>query len=294
MKPRVLVVYKKDPYQQYIQELRDVNLTRLLRHRHPDVLDMQRAHVIHEESIHTVVQTLKSLSVTVDLAYRANVKATGSYDLIVTVGGDGTFLQAAHSIQGVPILGVNSDSTRSEAVFCAATPKTFKRMCQKALTRSLPELKLFKLKLKINGKVYPVKAINDVLVTHEDPATMSRYRLKIGKRQEYQKSSGIWISTAAGSSSAVLAAGGVRLPWSSRKYQYRPRELYRGRLTHNKLTGGLLSQQASANITWMMRKGKAYIDGAHVSVSLQFADKLAILQDSQQPVRVLGFSSHNR
>lgn len=285
---RVLVVYKKDAYQQYIQEQQDPHLARLLRHGHPDVLDMQRAHAVHEEAIEAIVHALRRLRVECDLAYRADLKVTKRYHLVVSVGGDGTFLQAACSLQQTPILGVNSDPTRSEAVFCAATRHTFARLCRHALEGNLPELCLYRLQLRLNGKCLPQRALNDVLVVHDDPATMSRYRLRVGRREELQKSSGLWIATAAGSSSAVLAAGGVRLPWPARRFQYRPRELYRGRLSRARLTGGVLVPPASIHVTWLMRRGSAFIDGPHVRIPLRFADQMEIRLSLTDPLRVLG------
>ena len=287
-KPRVLVVYKKDAYQQYVQEQQDPRLMRLLRQRHPDVLEMQRAHAVHEAALESVHHTLRQLPIELELAYRATLHVTKPYDLVVSVGGDGTFLQAARSVRGTPILGVNSDPARSEAVFCAATSRTFARMVRQALRGSLPELRLYRLQLILNGRRLPQRAINDVLVVHDDPATMSRYRLKIGGREETQKSSGLWVSTAAGSSSAVMAAGGVLLPWKSTRFQYRPRELYRGRLTRYRLTGGVLSARARVQVTWLMRRGSAFLDGPHVRILLTFADRLEIHRSAGDPVRILG------
>lgn len=287
-RPRVLVVYKKDAYQQYIQEQQDPHLLRLLAKRHPDVLDMQRAHTIHEESIEAVTHTLRQLGVEFDLAYRANLSVTRRYHLVVSVGGDGTFLQAARSVSKTPILGVNSDPARSEAVFCAATRQSFGRLCRQALHGTLPELWLYRLQLNLNGKRFTQRALNDVLVVHDDPATMSRYRVRIGAREELQKSSGLWISTAAGSSSAVLAAGGVRLPWEAKTFQYHPREPYRGRLSHSQLTGGVLSPAMRLRVTWLMRRGSACIDGPHVKIPLRFSDQLEIGLSAADPLRVLG------
>ena len=291
---RVLVVYKKDAYQQYLQEQQDPRLLRLLRRAHPDVLDMQAAHAVHEEAIEGVVHALRTLRVAFDLAYRADLKVTRRYALVVSVGGDGTFLQAARSVQQTPILGVNSDPSRSEAVFCAATRWTFPRLCRAALEDRLPELRLYRLQLALNGKRLPQRALNDVLVVHDDPATMSRYRLRVGAIEELQKSSGLWVSTAAGSSSAVLAAGGVRLPWSTKKFQYRPRELYRGRLSRAHLTGGILSPRSSVRVTWLMRRGSAFIDGPHVKIPLRFADELETRLSLTDPLRVLGLRSTTR
>lgn len=291
---RVLVVYKKDAYQQYIQEQQDPRLIQLLRRGHPDVLDMQRAHTIHEEAIEAVTHALRRLRVEFELAYRADVKVAKRYQLVVSVGGDGTFLQAARSVKQTPILGVNSDPARSEAVFCAATRRTFAALCRRALKGTLPALRLYRLQLALNGRRLPQQALNDILIVHDDPATMSRYRLRIGAREEAQKSSGLWVSTAAGSSSAVLAAGGVRLPWSAKKFQYRPRELYHGRLSRGALKGGVLAPPSRVRVTWLMRRGSAFIDGPHVKIPLRFADQLDIALAMTDPLRVLGLSPTGR
>src|SRR3989338_10354630 len=132
-RPRVLVVYKKDAYRQFLQEQQDPRFIRLLRSRHPDVVDMQQAHRVHEEALEAVVHTLRQLPVEVELAYRATLKVTRRYDLVIAVGGDGTFLHAARSITHAPILGVNSDPARSEAAFCAATRRTFPRLVRQGL-----------------------------------------------------------------------------------------------------------------------------------------------------------------
>ncbi|MBI2104452.1 MAG: NAD(+)/NADH kinase [Candidatus Omnitrophica bacterium] len=294
MRPRVLVVYKKDAYQQYIQEQRDPHLLRLLRRAHADAQDMERAHAAHEEALNAIVHALRQLPVEFDLAYRADLKITRRYRLVVSVGGDGTFLQAARSVMRTPILGVNSDPLRSEAVFCAATRRTFPRLMRLALQGRLPALRLHRLQVRLNGRPLALRALNDVLVVHDDPATMSRYRLRIGAREETQKSSGLWVSTAAGSSSAVLAAGGVRLPWGAKRFQYRPREIYRGRLSRCRLRGGVLPPRAELRVTWLMRRGSAFLDGPHVKIPLRFADRLEIRLSLTDPLRVLGLRSNSR
>ena len=290
-KPRVLVVYKKSAFQQYVLERRDPRLKRLLRQRDRDALDMRRSHAVHQRAIESVVRSLRKANVHVDLAARADLHVTKRYDLVVSVGGDATFLQAARSLPAAPILGVNSHPERSEAVFSAATIKTFPFYLRRALRGELPELLLPRLALSLNGRPLAWRAVNDVLLAHEHPAVMSRYRLRVGKREELQKSSGLWVATAAGSGSAVLAAGGRRLPWGSKRFQYRPRELYTGRLSRPALRGSVLPAAETLRVTWLMRSGVVYVDGQHVAIPLRYGDRLGIALSSRDTVRVLGLAS---
>ncbi len=287
-KPRILLVYKKDAFQQYVLERQDSHLLSLLRKGQSDVLDLRRSHEVHQQAVESVLRHLRRAHAHVDMAARAELHVTKRYDLVVSVGGDGTFLQAARSLANTPILGVNSNPERSEAVFSAATIATFPWYLLRALEGKLSELRLCCLRLCLNGRQLPHRVVNDVLLANDHPATMSRYRLDISRRRETQKSSGLWVATAAGSGSAALAAGGQRLPWDACRFQYRPRELYRGRLSRYALLGGVLSQRTPIRVTWLMRQGHVFVDGSHVNIPLQFADVLEIRLSSQRQVRALG------
>jgi len=48
---------------------------------------------------------------------------------------------------------------------------------------------------------------------------VSRYYLKIGNLREEQRDSGLWISTAAGSSGAIRSAGGKLFKNEEKKMQ---------------------------------------------------------------------------
>ena len=286
---RVLVVYKRSAYQLHLLQRHDPRLLQLLRRGHPDVVDMRRGHEVHQHALETVIRILQQRSdVKVDVVYRADLRATSRYDFVIAVGGDGTFLQASHLLGETPILGVNSDVQRSEAVFCGATRDNFSRLLKQALTGTLSILPIHRLRVVLNRRSFGPLVLNDVLIAHHDPATMSRYRLQIGAVKEDQKSSGLWIATAAGSSSAIRAAGGRELPWSSKRFQYRPRELYLGRLSRYRLTGGSVSPSTAVRVTWLMRDGRLFIDGPHVHQALQFGDRIEVRLADEHPLHVLG------
>ena len=286
--PRILVVYKKSAYQLHMVERRDRHLRRLLRARHPDVVDLLEAHRVHQRTLEAVIRAVQDLKLRIDVIYRELVKSTAGYDLVICVGGDGTVLQTSHVVRDIPVLGVNSDPRRSEAVFCAANASNFLRLVRLAVGGRLPISSLYRLQVRRNDRPIGPLVLNDVLITHEDPATMSRYRLRIGTRHETHKSSGLWVATAAGSSSAILAAGGQRLAWEARRFQYRPRELYRGRLSRGRLTGGVLRPRQRADLMWLMREGSLFIDGPRVVYPLQFGDRVTVSLSLKHPLRLLG------
>ena len=285
---RVLVVYKKSAYQLYVVERRDPRMVRLARHQPARLRDLREAHAIHQHTLAAVISALARAGVAHTLVYRVDLRTAARSNLIVSVGGDGTFLHAAHVVDRTPILGVNSDPRRSEAVFCAATRETFEPMFIQAREGRTPLLALPRLQVRLNGRACLPLVVNDVLVAHDDPATMSRYHLRVGSSREAQKSSGIWIATAAGSSSAIAAAGGRQLPWTSSRFQYRSRELYEGRLARYHLTGGVLSARSAVEVVWMMRRGLACIDGPHARLPLQYGDRLTIRPAPAHPLRVYG------
>lgn len=290
----MLVVYKKSAYQLYLIDRRDSRLRQLLRRRCPALLDMRDAHEVHQRTLEAVERSLHRLGASYDLVYRADITRPSRYGLVVCVGGDGTLLQVSHAVRDTPILGVNSDPDRSEAVFSAATRHTCGRLLGLALARRLPELALARLRVTHNGRRLPTLVLNDILVAHGNPATMTRYELIIGTRREFQKSSGLWVATAAGSSSAVLAAGGRRLPWGAARFQYRPRELYSGRLARPRLTGGVLGRRQRVGLTWLMREGAIFVDGPHLRYPLRFGDRVTIELSPVHPLRLLGMTPSGR
>ena len=115
---------------------------------------------------------------------------------------------------------------------------------------------------------------------------MSRYRLEIGGRQEEQRNSGLWISTALGSSGAIQSAGGKVINPGLKKMQYWPRELYVMLGRKYQLTGGLLSGNQKISVVSLMREGMLCVDGAHYHFPFPFGSKLKISL-SPHPLRMI-------
>lgn len=241
-------------------------------------------HNTHHACLNAVESIVKGQGVPYKKVCRGDNFTPSDHDLIVTVGGDGTFLEGARMLKRQIILGVNSDPTWSVGRFCCATSESFRLIFSNLLQHKAKILQFPRLELRVAGKRFNV--LNDVLFAHDNPAAMSRYILAIGNNKEAQKSSGVWVSSAAGSSGAMKSAGGKQVPPTQRIIQYRPRELYVWRKKQYQLTGGILIDHNKLRITSMMREGFVFLDGSHVSFPVGFGESVDVSM-SQSPLNVV-------
>lgn len=269
----VLVVYKKSAYQIYVREKRN---PRFLNKRGWDIRRLLSAHKAHKETLAGVEQTLREAGLPYRMIYRAALHDYAPYDLVVSVGGDGTLLEAARGVRRQLLLGVNSDPERSTGSYCSATGRTFPRALQSMLGGKARTRILHRMQLALNGKALDISVLNDILIAHQNPAAMSRYWIQIKGAKEEQRSSGVWVSTAAGSTGAMKSAGGRVLPRASKAIQYLPRELYWPRGVRYRLTGGVLTPDTAVTFGSLMREGMMFVDGEHRRTRLRYGDRLSI------------------
>ena len=90
------------------------------------------------------------------------------------------------------------------------------------------------------------------------------------------RSSGLRVSTAAGSTAAMLSAGGFVMPLSSRELQYMIREPISPTDADKPLLHGLVKQEQHMLVVWYNQEGSVYFDGSHVVHSIQHGDTLEI------------------
>ncbi|RRT39887.1 hypothetical protein B296_00045405 [Ensete ventricosum] len=219
-------------------------------------------------------------------------------DLVITIGGDGTLLQASHFLDdSIPVLGVNSDPTqikevnelsnefdaaRSTGYLCAASAQNFEQVLDNILESYIQPSEISRLSIIVNGHPFPTYALNDILIAHPCPAMVSRFSFRIsgcnGPRSSLSntRSSGLRVSTAAGSTAAILSGGGSRMPISSRDLQYMVREPISPGPAEAPLMHGFVKPDQSIFVEWYSQEGVVYIDGCHVTQSLKFGDKIKI------------------
>ncbi|MCA9406958.1 MAG: NAD(+)/NADH kinase [Candidatus Omnitrophica bacterium] len=271
---RILVVYKKSAYKIYFLERKNA----LKQGRHSLLKEekkkLYQAHKEHYSMLDFIHKTLKDENIIFKEAYRGIRRDYTPYDTIISVGGDGTFLECARNVKNQLIIGVNSAPEFSVGRLCPIMKKDFPAVIKKVKAGKHKEVLLQRLKVEISGQ--QINALNDVLMCHSSPAGLSRYYLFIGNKKEEQRSSGLWISSATGSSGGIYSAGGKILDPYSKKLQYCPRELYAGWAHRYKLKGGVLTPKTKIAVLSMIRKGKVYIDGAHVELPFEYGTMLNV------------------
>jgi NAD+ kinase len=204
--------------------------------------------------------------------------------LVITVGGDGTVLSTSHYVTTQPIFGIKSFGETSVGHFCAATTDNFHEDLKLVLGGDHRPRELNRLTAKIGSHHLQESILNDILFAHGSPAAITDYRLTIGKVSEVQRSSGLWISTAAGSTAAICSAGGRHLPLASKRIQYHVREPW-APLKAYRLLGGVLPAQTVLKITSHAQHGTLSIDGAHIQYPVPEGTTITVRQ-AKQPLKI--------
>ncbi len=197
-------------------------------------------------------------------------------DFVVTIGGDGTVLGSSHYVMNGSLLGVNSAPDDSVGHFCHSNRKTFARQLDDILAARWLPAELARMQITLDDQPLPELALNDVLIAHDCPAATTRYLIQCGDHEEEQRSSGIWISTPAGSTAAIHSAGGRVMSKRSRRLQYLVRELYREPGHSYQLTRGWIEPDEAIVIASKMPQAHLYIDGFRTAYQLPFGARAAI------------------
>lgn len=241
-----------------------------------------------ESTLATLLETLSRLGVrpvtiSADALDARARRAIARARFVISVGGDGTLLATSHWVTGAALLGVNSAPRSSVGHLTLARRASLPRILRQIASGTLLPHPVARLEVVLEGRTLP-PALNDVLIAHEQPAATSRYRLRLGRRAEDHRSSGLWVATAAGSTAGIRSAGGQAMPLDARRLQFRARELYRSR-GGTSLEAGFVAPGEKLVVESAMASGWLFIDGARMAVRFPFGAQ-AIFRVADQPLRL--------
>ncbi|XP_021773896.1 NADH kinase-like [Chenopodium quinoa] len=254
---------------------------------------------VHKDAISLCQEILQRKSIDWETLFHNDVtRPIRDVDLVLTIGGDGTLLQASHFMDdSIPVLGVNSDptqieeveqfkdefdATRSAGYLCAATVNNFEQVLDEILNKRARPSELSRISIRVNSHSLKTHALNDLLIAHPCPATLSRFSFRLKRNGESCgplvncRSSGLRVSTAAGSTAAMLSAGGFVMPILSKDLQYMVREPILARGSNSSVMHGLVKSDQTMEIAWSTEEGYAYIDGSHIAHPIKKGDVIEL------------------
>lgn len=242
-------------------------------------------HTAHQKTKEQVYRLLDQYKCDYQIVHRRQYwPKLDDVDAVITIGGDGTLLEASHHIadDSLPILGICS-SPMSVGFLCSCSYEDLNHIFKQFTQGNLPISRLKRLQGQVTfcrtgGETTTDPSLNDFLFSHKDPAATTRYKLFLdGETEEIHKSSGIWIATPAGSSAAIRAAGGQTFDITFEQYQFRVRELYSAPgKPKGRLEGGLFDANSKKlKIENLSSKAILAIDGHHDKIHLGFGDTIS-------------------
>ncbi|OSI14393.1 NAD kinase [Neisseria dentiae] len=255
-----------------------------------------------QETLHTLVDFLheKKLDIYLDEASlrdgsactedaeRCHILDKGSLgkkcDLVVVLGGDGTFLSVARIIAPfrVPVIGVN----QGHLGFLTQVPRENMTPILNGMLsgKYLPEERiLLETTLIRDGEAVTTSlALNDVVLSRGGAGQMIEFEVFINKEFVYtQRSDGLIVSTPTGSTAYALAAGGPIMQASLRAFTLVP-------ICPQSMTNRPIAVADTCEIEILVTKGgdaRAHFDGQSF-IDIHTFDRIKIHR-YRHPLRVL-------
>jgi len=225
-------------------------------------------------SLKTVKNILEKYKIDYKLANRDRLAKSQfkNKDLIIAVGGDGTFLRAAQFIEQQLLIGVNSDAENKEGFLMNTNKNNFENKLKKIINNKFQIKKLPRLEAYIDNKKIETPALNEYFIGARKSYHAAKYNLQINGKKETQKSSGILIATPIGSNAWAKSCCNKTLPLNSKLYQFVVREPYEGKVFKNyELKYGMLTKDKVITIISEMLDGILVADS--VSREYNFKNK---------------------
>lgn len=230
-------------------------------------------------SFETAIKTLKKYKIGYTLANRnrLNKSQFAGKNLIIAVGGDGTFLRASHFVDMQFMFGLNSDIKNKEGFFMKSNKKDFEKKIKKIMLGGFRIDKLPRLEARINNKKVETLALNEFYIGPKKAYKAATYTIKTSNIQERQKSSGVLVATPCGSYAWAKSCCNKTLPLDSKNCLFVVREPYEGQIFKDyKLRQGILKKHQKIMVVSEMMEGVLVADSVGKEYSLKYGSKVEI------------------
>lgn len=278
---KVVIVTRKTELEELVARFNSVPQARFyLEHAgqpfRPIAARHARYHAVLETVRHAVPRGLRSQ--VIDRAFLPQFLFDES-DLVMTVGPDGLVVNVAKYLEAQPVFALNPDPGSIDGLLLPFTVERFGDAFQRTLQGEQPVRPVTMAQARLNDG-QSLLAFNDLFIGARSHVS-ARYEIARGERREVQSSSGIIVSTGAGSTgwlqsvyagaaAVVTAQGGQvqpppeygRLPWDTDHLIYSVREPFPSKATQTALVFGTVDAEHPLTLTSQMAdNGVIFSDG---------------------------------
>jgi NAD kinase len=273
MYEKIVVVTRKTRLEELIERFNTHAQAKFyIEHAGGDFADYEQEHGNYERALEQVRRSL-DLGLKLQCVDRSFVPTFlfTTKDVIVTLGQDGLVANTAKYVNGQPIIGVNPDPSRLDGVLLPFQPKDARAAVHQLMAgkQRVREVTLAQVQLNDSQRLL---AFNDFFLgarTH----VSARYRLTWQGHGEPQSSSGVIVSTGAGStgwmssvfnmasgvarliSNADSKGAGLRMNWEDPRLLFVVREPFISRHSQANIIAGLVAPGQSLCLESLMPSG---------------------------------------
>lgn len=307
MYEKIILVTRKTRLEELVERFNTREQAKFyLEHMGLDFGDYDREHATYTAALGRLRRDLDGLAKlhVVERGFLPNYLFAPS-DLVVTVGQDGLVVNAAKYLGGQPVVAVNPDPARYDGILLPFTPAKARAGVLRVLedTARFHQITMAEVVLNDGQRLL---AFNDFLVGQKTHLS-ARYSLTWRERTERQSSSGVLVSTGAGStgwlSSTQHMAAGVsrlllgskapklpqlRLSWDDPRLAFVVREPFRSKVTGVELTAGLLEPGEELRLESLMPEGGViFSDGVEADAVAFRSGAVATVRAAEQRTRLV-------
>lgn len=280
---QLVIVTKKTPLEELIERFNSPAQARFyIEHLGGAFEEYEAQHARYTASVELLKRQLprRLKQHLIERAFLTNYLFTEN-DLVIPIGPDGLVVNVAKYLLAQPILAINPDPQRVDGVLIPFAVEEAGEWVSRALAGDVAMRPVTMAQATLNNG-QALYAFNDLFIGPRSHIS-ARYRIEHAGRAEDQSSSGLIVSTGAGSTGwlqsivtgAVRVAAGVtgvditppapesyRLPWEADELYFTVREPFTSRTSQaNIVFGKVNAQQPLILRSYMPEHGVIFSDG---------------------------------
>ena len=304
MYKKLVIVTRKTRLQELIERLNTRSQAKFyIEHAGGEFADYEREDDAYRSSLETLRRSL-DFEMPQQLIDRSLVPTFQfqKEDLVVTLGQDGLVANTAKYVMAQPIVAVNPEPARFDGILLPFLPGQARSAVAKVIEAKakIREVTLAEIKLHDGQRLL---AFNDLFIGARSHVS-AQYRIRWGNAAEVQSSSGVLVSTGAGTtgwlSSIFNMASGVarfrgaaaiepvRMPWEDRRLIYVVREPFVSRHSQANIVTGMLESGHELVLESLMPSGGVVFSDGMEADYLQFnSGAIAAVRAAEQRARLV-------